>query len=93
MSVINWGETLYALARGIGFAEARVVLANAQPMLLVVDVDQPMTEAAARLKTEYKLHYADCFAAALAGRTGLVVTADPDFKRIRWLRTLTLPAR
>jgi hypothetical protein len=53
--------------------------------------DHAVTAAAARLKLDYGLPYADCFAAATAGRTGVLVTADPDFARISWLRVLAPP--
>lgn len=91
MSVINWGETLYALARAVGLDEASRMLARADPLLSVLDADRPTTEAAARLKARYGLPYADCFAAVVTGKTGVLVTADPDFKRVTWLRTLALP--
>jgi predicted nucleic acid-binding protein len=57
----------------------------------IIDADQAVTAAAARLKLDHGLPYADCFAAVAAGRMGVLVTADPDFKRIRWLRILALP--
>jgi len=91
ISVINWGETLYTLARTIGFDEAFSVLAKVQSLLNIVNADRPITEAAARLKAEYKLGHADCFAAAVTGKTGVLVTADPEFAKVRWLRTLALP--
>ncbi len=91
MSVINWGEVLYVLARIHGFDGASRMVATTERLLHLVTADRTMTEAAARLKSDYNLPYADCFAAALTGKTGVLVTADPDFKKIRWLRTLQLP--
>jgi predicted nucleic acid-binding protein len=39
-------------------------------------------QAAARLKAQLKLSYADCFAAALAqARKAALVTSDKDFQR------------
>jgi len=91
MSVINWGEVLYTLARVLGFEQASRKLAEVQPLVSIIDADQAVTAAAARLKLDHGLPYADCFAAVAAGRMGVLVTADPDFKRIRWLRILALP--
>lgn len=39
------------------------------------------------------LLYADCFAAALAGDRGLVVTSDAkDFREVPWVQLLELPS-
>jgi len=89
--VINWGEVLYTVAKGVGFEEASSTLAKVQPLVSIIDADQAVTAAAARLKLDHGLPYADCFAAVTAGRTGVLVTADPDFARIPWLRVLALP--
>jgi len=93
MSVINWGEVFYTLARNLGFERARRIMAEAEILpLTIVDADKSQVEAAAGLKAGYALAYADCFAAALAGKDGVVVTADPEFKaRIKTLRILALP--
>lgn len=91
MSVINWGEVLYVLARTCGFDEAQRSLARVERLLTIVDADRAITAAAARLKAEYKLPYADCFAAAVTGKSGVLVTADQEFAKVRWLRTLALP--
>jgi len=91
MSVINWGETLYTLAKVLGFEQASRKLAEVQPLVSIIDADQAVTAAAARLKLDHGLPYADCFAAVTAGKTGVLVTADPDFARIPWLRILALP--
>lgn len=91
MSVINWGEALYALGRTHGFDEAARMLAKVENALNVVDADRAVTAAAARLKLASGLPYADCFAAVVTGKAGVLVTADPHFKRVTWLRTLALP--
>jgi predicted nucleic acid-binding protein len=91
MSVINWGETLYALARTHGLGEASRMLAKVEPLLQVVNADRVLTVAAARLKVTSGLPYADCFAAVVTGKAGVLVTADPDLKKVGWLRLLPLP--
>jgi ribonuclease VapC len=93
MSVINWGEVYYNIAKKKGFEEARVFMAQVGLLpLSIVSADELITEIAARLKAGYGLPYADCFAAALAGKSNVLVTADvKDFKKISWLQILPLP--
>ena len=60
--------------------------------LNIISADEPITEAAAQLKAGYGLPYADCFAAAITGKTNILLTADvKDFKKISWLQLLPLP--
>ena len=91
--VVNWGEVFYTLARLRGWKHAEFVMQNARVLPIeVVDAGQEITATAARLKVNYALPYADCFAAALAGTDGVLVTADiKDFKRVPGLRLLALP--
>jgi len=93
ISVINWGEVYYNIARRRGLPEAQEFMGRVRLLpLRVVSADEPITEAAAQLKAGHGLPYADCFAAAITGRTNVLVTADvKDFKRISWLKVLALP--
>ena len=93
ISVINWGEVYYGIARRRGLRVAQEIMAQVRHLpLRVINADEPITEAAARLKSGHGLPYADCFAAVIAGKTNVLVTADvKDFKRIRWLKILALP--
>ncbi|SRR5258708_5106598 len=93
MSAINWGEVYYNIAKRRGFRDAQEVMSRVRLLpLSVISVDVPITETAARLKAGHGLPYADCFAAALAGKANLLVTADvKDFKKISWLKILSLP--
>ena len=94
LSVINWGEVHYALTRSIGLAAAEAALKHLDDLpLLIVPVDIEQARTAAGLKATFGLPYADCFTAGLAGRSGVVVTADTkDFLRVPWLQILELPA-
>ena len=67
MSVINWGEVYYQVARRYGEPQAHEIenLIQSFPIMLV-NADRELTREAARLKTNKRLAYADCFAAALA---------------------------
>jgi len=92
ISVINWGEVYYNIAKNRGFAEARQYMGQVRLLpLSVISADEALTEAAAQLKAGHGLPYADCFAAAVAGKENILVTADvKDFKKIPWLQVLPL---
>jgi predicted nucleic acid-binding protein len=94
MSVINWGEVYYTIARLQGYKKADAVMRAAEGHAIVlVHVDTAQAEAAGRVRAGYGLPYADCFAAVLTGRDGILVTTDvKDFKKVPWVRTLALPA-
>jgi predicted nucleic acid-binding protein len=83
ISVVNWGEALYSLARIIGLEKATSALKAMSSFLESVSIDEELAEAAAILKFHYKLGYADCHAAALAMRMdATLVTSDPDFAKL-----------
>ncbi len=84
MSVVNWGEVYYTIARGQGFAETARIIERVQMLPLeILDADESTTAQAARLKARHGLPYADCFAAATASTGQILVTSDvKDFKKI-----------
>ena len=96
MSVINWGEIYYNTMRETsqGEAEARIKEIASLPIEIVgVGEDLKMTRQAAIYKGNYRVAYADAFAAALAKeRKAELVTGDPEFKplekeiKINWLK-------
>jgi len=85
MSVVNWGEVYYALWRAHGEKTATAKLQEiAQLPLQIFDADMALVKAAASLKAQYNLPYADSFAAALAqARKATLVTSDKDFERAK----------
>lgn len=93
ISVINWGEVYYNVARKHGFQQAQQFMSTVRLLpLSVMIVDESITEVAARLKAGHGLPYADCFAAAITGKDNVLVTSDvKDFKKISWLQVLPLP--
>lgn len=93
MSVINWGEVYYTVARVQGYKKADAVMRAAEShAIMLVAVDTAQAEAAGRIRAGYGLPYADCFAAVLAGKDGVVITSDvKDFKKVPWVKTLPLP--
>jgi len=93
MSVMNWGEVYYTIARAQGYEETAKVMQRVKMLpLAVLDADETITTRAARMKAGYGLPYADCFAAAMAGTEDVLVTSDAkDFKKIPKLHVLSLP--
>jgi ribonuclease VapC len=84
MSVINLGEVIYIVERERGLPQAQKTLARIDELpISIVDADRYVTLAAAHIKAQYPIAYADCFAAALAQlRKAALVTGDPEFKGI-----------
>ena len=93
MSVVNWGEVYYTIARAQGFTETAKIMERVKLLpLAILEAGEAVTTRAAKLKAGYGLHYADCFAAATTPAGGVLVTSDTkDFKRIPGLRILSLP--
>ncbi|MGA8762328.1 MAG: type II toxin-antitoxin system VapC family toxin [Candidatus Sulfotelmatobacter sp.] len=93
MSVINWGEVYYTIAKAQGFPETARIMDRVKMLpLAFLDANEAVTAHAARLKAGHGLHYADCFAAATAIQDAVLVTSDAkDFKRIPGLYVLPLP--
>ena len=84
LSLINWGEVYYNVARtsGAKTAEEALLLIHELP-IDVVDIDRETVYLAAQLKSLYPIAYADCFAAALAKQKRCPLwTGDPEFKRL-----------
>jgi len=84
MSVINWGEVYYQVARRYGEPRAQEIeqLIHSFP-ITVIDADRELTREAARLKAGKRIAYADCFAVALARtKNAELYTGDPEFKAV-----------
>ena len=94
MSVVNWGEVYYTLAKQIGLNKTENLMIGLADKLPVSVVGVAVEDAvrAARLKAQYNLPYADAFAAALTRGQHVLVTADVEhFERVPKLRLLKLP--
>ena len=93
ISVINWGEALYSLARLAGLSKAKGDLKALSAFVEPVAADEAQAEEAATLKFRYRMGYADTYAATLALRNGAtLVTTDPDFVKLgKQLKVLALP--
>ncbi|GFP25261.1 hypothetical protein HKBW3S43_01181 [Candidatus Hakubella thermalkaliphila] len=90
INVINLGEILYIVEREKGLPKAQEILACMDELPIeVVDVDRTLTLAAAHLKAQHSLAYADCFAAGLAQlKEAVLVSGDPELEQVESLVTI-----
>ena len=93
LSWINWGEFFYIIKRRVGLATTMDALRLLEQLPIeLYPVDQALVRAAAEIKSDHALSYADAFCIATAQRLGAtVLTGDPEFEsverliKIRWL--------
>lgn len=91
MSVVNWGEVWYIIARRTDPNEAdRAVRMLKDIGIRSIDADWPLTRIAAGFKVNGNISFADCFAAAVAKHTGAtLITGDHEFKQLEKQITIT----
>jgi len=84
MSVVNVGEVWYITAREISKGDADTIVKEISDLRIqFVDADWELTLEAARFKSQHKMSYADCYAAALAKvKGGNLITGDNEFKAV-----------
>ena len=88
MNEINIGEIYYILHRKRGSEEADYFINTILEGLPILPVsnDFGSTIDAARMKAEYPISFADCFAVATARHeNAILVTGDPEFKQVEHL--------
>ena len=93
MTVVNVGEVWYTIAREISEEDANASIKELRDLRIQFEnVDWDLTREAAHFKSQHKMSYADCYAAALAkSRKAELVTGDKEFKsldgeiKIAWL--------
>lgn len=79
ISSINLGEVLYIRAREEGNDPAVATVAMVRKRLDVIDPDWSMVEAAAKIKADGGLSYADAFCVATAVKLDVPLwTGDPE---------------
>jgi predicted nucleic acid-binding protein len=91
ISAINLGEVYYILLRFTSEENALQHIRALRHAVSVSAVDLDQVLRAATLKHQYKLGYADSFAAELAlSGAATLVSADPSFEKIgkppKWLK-------
>lgn len=84
MTTVNLGEVYYSLIRSKGKSTAKKTMTVIDQLPVeMVDADRELALAAAELKAQHTIAYADCFAAALAVKHSCpVITSDPEFKEL-----------
>jgi predicted nucleic acid-binding protein len=95
MSAVNYGEVHGIIKREFGPDRAAAVMNAVRPLpIRLIDATPARACAAADLKSKYKLHYVDGFAAALAIEfKATLVTSNSDFRKlghgfaVSWLKT------
>ena len=87
MTVVNAGEAVYKTLREYGQEQANRLIARLYALpISLLDVDMTLALSAALLKGQFKMSYADCFAAALAqALPAVLLTGDPEFKQVQHL--------
>ena len=91
LSVINWGEYYYTVKRRIGKDKTEEVLALLEQLPISIHpVDNDLVKAAAELKSDHPVSYADAFCIALAQRANCkILTNDPEHKSVQHLVMVT----
>lgn len=84
LSVINLGEIYYIVSRKLGIETARELIEDIKGLPLeLIDAGRDRALAAAEIKAQHPLSYADAFAAASALEfSATIVTGDPEFKAV-----------
>ena len=84
MTVVNVGEVWYNIAREISEEDANSSVKELRDLRIqFVNADWELTQEAARFKSQHKMSYADCYAAALAKvKKADLVTGDKEFKAL-----------
>lgn len=84
VSIINVGEVLYITERRGGISKAQEVLALLQRLPIeILPADDESVFAAAHIKANFAVSYADSFAIVAAQNTGgTVMTGDKEFGEV-----------
>ena len=94
ISIINVGEVLYNIERNKGLTSAQEVLTLIQSLPIeILPADNQTVIAAAHIKANHLISYADAFVVIAAQKiNGVIVTGDPEFEevtdlaQIEWLK-------
>ena len=85
MSLINLGEVVYITERERSLTKAQEILAIIEQLPIeILPVDRQTVLAAAHIKANYPVAYADAFA-VIAAQThvGVLFTGDPEFTAVK----------
>jgi predicted nucleic acid-binding protein len=87
LSLINLGEVLYITEREAGLVPAQAALAAIEQLPIeILPATRETVLAAAHVKANYRVAYADAFAVVAAqAMGGVVLTGDPEFEALEGL--------
>lgn len=87
LSIINLGEVLYITEREVGLVQAQAALAAIEQLPIeILPATKEAVLAAAHVKANYPVAYADAFAIVAARESsGTIITGDPEFQAIQEL--------
>jgi predicted nucleic acid-binding protein len=90
LSIINLGEVLYITEREVGLVSAQAALAAIEQLPIeILQATKEVVLAAAHVKANYPVAYADAFAIVAAQEaSGAIITGDPEFQAIQELVTV-----
>ena len=84
MHIINLGEVFYRLCRVSSMKRGEEILKKIRLLpIRILSISDEEVMAAAKIKAQYPISYADAFAVAKALQSGaMVVTGDPEYKKV-----------
>jgi predicted nucleic acid-binding protein len=84
LTLINLGEVAYIVERSQGLVRAQEALGLIEQLPVeILPADKDLVLAAAHIKANYPLAYADAFTVAAGLRTGgIILTGDPEFETV-----------
>jgi predicted nucleic acid-binding protein len=84
MHIINLGEVFYRLCRVSSMKRGEEILEKIRLLpIRILSISDEEVMAAAKIKAQYPISYADAFAVAKALQSGaIVVTGDPEYKKV-----------
>ena len=85
LSILNLGEIIYITERRLGRNTADETLTDISHLpIQLVETNLERVLAAAHIKANYAISYADAFVISLAQELkATIVTADPEFKKVQ----------
>ena len=84
MHIINLGEVFYRTCRVSSMKRGEDILEKIRLLpIRILSISDEEVMAAAKIKAQYPISYADAFAVAKALQSGaMVVTGDPEYKKV-----------
>ena len=84
MHIINLGEVFYRTCRVSSMKRGEDILEKIRLLpIRILSISDEEVMAAAKIKAQYPISYADAFAVAKALQSGaIVVTGDPEYKKV-----------